>query len=917
MISRIKITDWRGIAQREILLEDGLNIIVGPNEAGKSTLVEALEKALFWDHSAHKIQAMKLDEIMPFGVPRAAPTVEIDVQVSGVTATMTKVVHPVASKRECGLRLRFADGRPDQALQGSQARDRFVELLSSDPSLRIARQGSAAQILEGLPASARDALVGQAGGSIILSRRLETVRAQVQAERDRALTSTMRDSVPAMLKMNTPEYRAWQDLETRRTEMKKIQAVIQEVSDLRRDHGRLQVDIGSLCAQLVEAEETLHRRQDLRRQQDQADKDLLEAKKAYDDAGRAEVELQNKADRIKELRKILADGKTAIAGLAKELDQESSKLQLLTSDLKEAVGRRSRAGADRDDAGNEFKALSLLLETRQSQRSVRDIEARLKRVQQAARELSDARHEAENLAPYIEGERIGQLRELFNEFRQLKRDAYGSLQLEMKLENDREILWRADGDADQSIHISAGEAHTLGAVSRLELSIPGIGYFSFRSGAAELRSLRQQITDNEQKLSQELALCGLSCADLPVGFSLLEERWAAARSAQVKVDLAAMNLKRVERDAGKEKALSDALGKGSEDAARKQADLGPFTHHLPAGAASLLDDDLVELQRQAETKVRSAQDSFTSVVAEVDRTNAAITIQTAKVSGNEAKVDRAKADEQQREMELSQLERDAQTDRQREDALRNARLALVDTERSRDIAAAQRDKLGPAVKNEELTSLQASQARLNESVNQKKESLAGIRAKLDDRCGQDPQGELERLTGDVKDAEERFAGIERKLKANLLLHAILEGQRRQISRALSAPLNQRISPWLQQIRGLPTEVRLNDQDLRIEKVLTRRGSNTEELPYTELSDGCKEQLAFVVRLVLAQVMADHSAEGARFVILDDPLTQTDRHRRPEMYRVLAQAAQQMQILFITCHQDTLGALPAQAHYIEM
>ena len=190
MISRIKITDWRGIAQREILLEDGLNIIVGPNEAGKSTLVEALEKALFWDHSAHKIQAMKLDEIMPFGVPRAAPTVEIDVQVSGVTATMTKVVHPVASKRECGLRLRFADGRPDQALQGSQARDRFVELLSSDPSLRIARQGSAAQILEGLPASARDALVGQAGGSIILSRRLETVR---------ALTSTMRDSVPAML----------------------------------------------------------------------------------------------------------------------------------------------------------------------------------------------------------------------------------------------------------------------------------------------------------------------------------------------------------------------------------------------------------------------------------------------------------------------------------------------------------------------------------------------------------------------------------------------------------------------------------------------------------------------------------------------------------------------------------------------
>jgi uncharacterized protein YhaN len=52
------------------------------------------------------------------------------------------------------------------------------------------------------------------------------------------------------------------------------------------------------------------------------------------------------------------------------------------------------------------------------------------------------------------------------------------------------------------------------------------------------------------------------------------------------------------------------------------------------------------------------------------------------------------------------------------------------------------------------------------------------------------------------------------------------------------------------------------------------------------------------------------------VVLDDPLTDTSPNRRPEMFRVLSQAAKEMQILFVTCHADALATLPGQANIID-
>ncbi len=40
---RLKLENWRGVESRELKFADGVTLIEGPNEIGKSTIVEAIQ----------------------------------------------------------------------------------------------------------------------------------------------------------------------------------------------------------------------------------------------------------------------------------------------------------------------------------------------------------------------------------------------------------------------------------------------------------------------------------------------------------------------------------------------------------------------------------------------------------------------------------------------------------------------------------------------------------------------------------------------------------------------------------------------------------------------------------------------------------------------------------------------------------
>ena len=87
-IRRLKVTDCAGVADASVDLEPGLNVLHGPNELGKSTLVEAVRAVLLLQSGSTAAGA--LDDWHDGGPPQVALTFERDDRVWRVRKTFKK-----------------------------------------------------------------------------------------------------------------------------------------------------------------------------------------------------------------------------------------------------------------------------------------------------------------------------------------------------------------------------------------------------------------------------------------------------------------------------------------------------------------------------------------------------------------------------------------------------------------------------------------------------------------------------------------------------------------------------------------------------------------------------------------------------------------------------------------------------------
>ena len=75
-ITRIKISNFRGTEEREIHVGPGVTVVEGPNEAGKSSLAEAVNLIL---EVADSSKAKRVRDVVPVHHD-AAPEIELDVE---------------------------------------------------------------------------------------------------------------------------------------------------------------------------------------------------------------------------------------------------------------------------------------------------------------------------------------------------------------------------------------------------------------------------------------------------------------------------------------------------------------------------------------------------------------------------------------------------------------------------------------------------------------------------------------------------------------------------------------------------------------------------------------------------------------------------------------------------------------------
>lgn len=137
MLKRLTLKNFRQHEDRTIDLTAGLNVVRGANEAGKSTLIEAIAYALFGSKACRE----PLAQVVTWGKPENTLAVELLLAADGVEYVFTRSPK--------GAEVNYPGGR---VVGQSQVSAKAQELLGSDPvvagKLMLASQGSIRGALE-------------------------------------------------------------------------------------------------------------------------------------------------------------------------------------------------------------------------------------------------------------------------------------------------------------------------------------------------------------------------------------------------------------------------------------------------------------------------------------------------------------------------------------------------------------------------------------------------------------------------------------------------------------------------------------------------------------------------------------------------------------------------------------------------
>ena len=222
----------------------------------------------------------------------------------------------------------------------------------------------------------------------------------------------------------------------------------------------------------------------------------------------------------------------------------------------------------------------------------------------------------------------------------------------------------------------------------------------------------------------------------------------------------------------------------------------------------------------------------------------------------------------------------------------------------------------PAQLAELRTRVQASQPTPPEGEEVSPETIQKLEAALAEsrREFEQLQSRLDQLIGRIREqkglyerlclaeegltrAQNRLTLVETEANGARLLWDQFQAARKELERDIVAPLRERLSGRIHSLTQSRYQSVCMQHDFKAESLLTADGQNA---PLVDLSFGTREQLAFLSRLCLAEMLSE---KEPNLVVFDDNLVHTDPGRLKLACEMLQEAARSCQILLLSCHPE--------------
>jgi len=859
---RLRLANYRGIDESEVQFgPNGLTIVEGPNETGKTSLSEAVGLLFdYLDSSKHR----SVDAVRPVHHD-VGPEIELEAESGPYRFTYFKRFY---KKPETTLTI--TSPKPENHT-GREAHERATEILRETIDIDLwkalcIQQGEAIQQANLSKQTSLSAALDIAAGGHQADPREESLFDRVREEYGRYFTE-------------------------RGSEKKELQ-------EAQKAQAESETEVVSLEKQIQNLEKDIIRAADLGLE--------LERLKKQEQALRGDLSDYTKSlDEIKGLETVLETARLKLES-AQKSEQAAKRDKAVRQDLIDAVSKAQKAHAKLEESGKSSTA------------SVKKAEIDMERAQSGSAIAEAQRKEAESLLKLrrldfdyfnnkLHLEQLKERKERLNRAREeaaladevLTKNSVDEKSLKAIQKAERSlitaqamletgapnVLLRGLTDLDFQIDgehttIAKDEERSLSVSDRVRVTIPGSLQMDLRAGSSS-SDLLKRVEEAKQKLDASCNEAGVSNADEA------RQSYDARREAQQSI----ARQKEIEKD-----NLRDLT---YEELERKVMGLGKGVPAYPA--ARVLEPKLpanLEAAKKellkAEGDVEKANKAWDEARTELDAARKVRDGLRERHQKVRVEFD-LKAEELNRaEDELARSRKITSDDDLESEHSKSTKLVHTEEENVKSAEANLHGKEPDRVR----TLAETAKGSL-QTVEKKREAAqhenTEVRTRLKVFGEEGLHEKLQAAQSHLNYIRQENKAMIRRASAAKLLYVTMKEERDKARRAYVAPLKEKIERLGRLVFNDSFEVEVTE-NLSVAS-RTMDGCN---VPFDSLSGGTKEQISLISRLACAMTV---SKDGGASLILDDALGYTDPERLKLMGAVLAKAGQECQIIILTCVPD--------------
>ncbi len=875
ILETVTVRNWRGYrAPRTFEFGPQLNLVVGPNEAGKSTLFEAVARALFDRHTS---KAKQLRSIRSLG-SSLGPEVVVTFSHDGRRYRVRKrFLHdPMAEL----ARERKGEFVVDHEGDGA---DEHLRALLGGTEHRGATRPEHRGWSQALWYLQREAGIPEQAWSEALEKGLSGLveLALTTAAEDRVLTGAQAAyreywTATGRLSRRSEAFRVAEEIPALEAELARVTSEAERVATLRaqlietEEHleklGTRQVGFEQKIAALEERMTAVKTLEQTRVEQERA---LEVAVERADRANSVLAAVRQRRERAAQLEARLAESRLREAELSGEVRQFR----------REAEGHARR---QEKDLQPKLERLEAKLAELRSRLRLERLERERERLEGVVRKLTELEAQRAALRAKIESRPLPDER-VWNRFVVSNREREN---LEARLEGGavRVRFEQLPGEslavepetrrsADGSYLVTEATRFVLGGGRRVEVTPSHGDLERWRTMLARERDHCQEVLDVfEASDFDELAARHTEVTGWKAALSGVDGRLAGLGDEDPVARLEAVEREQQEIQA----SASQAVLPGIEGWAREHT-----AEEIAAGEREH-EDLRTRLQRARDAEHQAQQECLTRSEALRDATGTMVAARS----------------------ELEALEEQNGRDLESWGTLEalagaasraTAEVTRVRTDHQALVERWEREIAGP---RRRVASLQRELEATEALVRRLETDATDRRARIQSAAEMGVFGRLDELEHRLAAHRDRHATVSRRADAARLLYDQLERRRRERSRAVTAPVSERVDAWLRQLTGERYKALVLDDKL-LPVGVTGDGDD-DALPLSSLSYGTHEQVAVLLRLAIAVLL---SSEERQLVVLDDRLVNADHERMRRLCGVIEQAAESCQVVLATCRPE--------------